>query len=1245
MSEHFRNKPFQCEICQRGFTRKYDWLRHNRTHHAHQPIVYQCWICGLAYPTWNELNEHRQSHNASFGSFVERQRALHGAARSFECELDEKQAENDIFQVASDLHAELQQLLRTILSDGPHKISLLVIAECGKGNQLGEVDEKLSIPFRAHSFTAHVEDNLNPDLVRSFDTLAGKMEDFHEDGSCWKVERILSVRVEVIRCRPLAGSCNLPVVSKPEDLKKTQIPLNGHTSNDCFYRAIASHFVKDLDSEDVQLFIDLNMKRLHANDVQVEVREIERFERINPHLSLRINVLYVDGEDVIPIRASRQLEGKNIINLVLYKSLMGDKVIGHFALINSLDTFVRRTYRDAKGKKQYEKCHTCPNCLQKFSRVHTLDNHVKECIRNEPRKLEFPPEGEQLQFQHFVKKFKAPFIGFFDMESCATPPVKTCSIKSCLKTTCSHKSHFFREQKAMAYSLIILDHKYDIVLQRHYHGYDCIQDLQNTLVEARKRVNGIIANIVPMTLTNEETVQFECATTCHICEGKLKKKDNDHLVRDHCHLTGKFLGAAHNSCNLNRPERKLVHIYCHNFSGYDSHLILKQIKFDKDLKSIEGLAHNTEKLRTLKMYDFIFLDSLSFLQGSLAELVQDLAKSKAEFKVLNQMPFAQDKTKRELLLRKGVFPYEFATSIEALRDAKSMPAKEHFFNHLTDSGVTDVDYEHANRVFQEFSCSNRLDYTMLYMMLDTALLADVFIHFRETMHDKFQLDPCQYISLPGYAYDCMLKLTGIAIDYIRDPDLFLMLSQNIRGGFSFVAKRLETNLVESNTTIQNDRLVKTPARRKNLLYIDANNLYGWAQCQALPIGEFTFLSESEIQSLDLDQLTNEDDYGYIFEVDLEYPSSLHKQHRSFPLAPEKITVTPSMLSSYQLKCREKLNLKKPKSNKLSATFYDREKYVVHYSTLKLYVKLGLKIKKIYRVVKFRQSKFLKEYIDYCTSMRQTAATDFKKRLFKLMANCIYGKFIENTSKHLKVKFARSKTDLMKYASNPRFMNCMIISPDLVAVFLKTAVTKAKQAYGVGFSILDLSKEFMYRSYYEHIVKAFDGRCEVLMSDTDSLFISTPFCTNPFERLLPILDTSNFDPSHPLACLENKSRLGYFKSETGCKLVTRFIGLRSKCYAFETEGSNDTIKCKGVSRAFKDKIPVSNFEKCIKNIASVYVTQYGMQSKNHLIHIVRNSKLAFSSYDDKRYVLSCGVHTLPFGSVEIAANSLSCSFCD
>lgn len=180
---------------------------------------------------------------------------------------------------------------------------------------------------------ALIEDDLDPDLERSFSELAIKMDNFHEDGSCWKMERIMSLRVEVVRCRPLVGSCNLPVVSSPKDLQKTMIPLTGQVNNQCFYRSIAYHFVKVTEFSILQLFISEHINKLHPTDVPVKLRDIERFEKMNKLLSLRINVLYVDGKEVIPIRSSRNLRGKNSINLVLYQCLARGKVVSHYAII------------------------------------------------------------------------------------------------------------------------------------------------------------------------------------------------------------------------------------------------------------------------------------------------------------------------------------------------------------------------------------------------------------------------------------------------------------------------------------------------------------------------------------------------------------------------------------------------------------------------------------------------------------------------------------------------------------------------------------------------------------------------------------------------------------------------------------------------------------------------------------------------------------------------------------------------
>lgn len=261
-----------------------------------------------------------------------------------------------------------------------------------------------------------------------------------------------------------------------------------------------------------------------------------------------------------------------------------------------------------------------------------------------------------------------------------------------------------------------------------------------------------------------------------------------------------------------------------------------------------------------------------------------------------------------------------------------------------------------------------------------------------------------------------------------------------------------------------------------------------------------------------------------------------------------------------------------------------------------------------------------------------------------MANSVYGKFIENKSKHMSVLFCSTAKYLRKWIVSPRYSNFKIINDSLVAVFLKKAAVKATQAYAIGFSILDLSKEFMFRSYYTKIKPFLGETCKVLMSDTDSLFLSVQSEKEPHSKIKHILDTSNFDTDHPLYSIANKSKLGFFKSETGSKKIARFIGLRSKCYAFEVENAKAQTKCKGIVKSFRRKIPISAYEKCLKEIQSHTTTQYILRSKTHEIQLAKQKKLCFSSYDDKLFMLPCGIHTLPYGSHEITTNLFACTFC-
>ena len=148
------------------------------------------------------------------------------------------------------------------------------------------------------------------------------------------------------------------------------------------------------------------------------------------------------------------------------------------------------------------------------------------------------------------------------------------------------------------------------------------------------------------------------------------------------------------------------------------------------------------------------------------------------------------------------------------------------------------------------------------------------------------------------------------------------------------------------------------------MLLDANNLYGWAMSQCLPTHGFKWVTDQDVQALDILNVPEDSSSGYICKVDLEYGQHLHELHKDYPLAPESLVVTEDMLSPFQQE-RYPASIKKP-SQKLCPNLYEKEKYVVHYRNLQFYVKNGLRIKKIHKVVTFQKSAWLKTYIDFNT---------------------------------------------------------------------------------------------------------------------------------------------------------------------------------------------------------------------------------------------------------------------------------------
>ena len=238
----------------------------------------------------------------------------------------------------------------------------------------------------------------------------------------------------------------------------------------------------------------------------------------------------------------------------------------------------------------------------------------------------------------------------------------------------------------------------------------------------------------------------------------------------------------------------------------------------------------------------------------------------------------------------------------------------------------------------------------------------------------------------------MLKMTKVKLEKISDADIHLFIEKGMRGGISYVSKRY----IKANNENCPDYDKEKPEIYIN--YLDMNNLYGGAMSQYLPYGGFKWVKTTNET---VNRILNKKDnslHGYFLEVDLEYLENLHIKHSDYSLEPEKIKIQDEWLSPYCLEIKNENDIKTGAVNKLTTNLMLKNNYVVHYRNLKYYISQGLIFKKVHRILEFKQSNWMKPYIDFNTQKRKEATNEADKNLFKLLNNAVYGKAMENMRK-------------------------------------------------------------------------------------------------------------------------------------------------------------------------------------------------------------------------------------------------------
>ena len=627
------------------------------------------------------------------------------------------------------------------------------------------------------------------------------------------------------------------------------------------------------------------------------------------------------------------------------------------------------------------------------------------------------------------------------------------------KVLCSHqneqKTLRLTELPAICFSLLILDEQGEIVFEKYYQGADAAAYFSKLLFSIEDQMMRILDKNAKMIMTEEDKMSFKAATNCEEC---LKPFDADtYKCRDHHHLSGKFRGTLCNFCNLQKKALRFVPLYCHNLSGFDAHLILRSLDIDQG--KFRTLSRNSEKIITMSLGKFKLIDSASFMPESLENLVSNLLdKESKHFKQTEKLAKNSEK-KFKLLTRKGVFPYEYLDSVSKLEDKSLPPPLGFFSTlkgvGVDEAGYQHAQKVWKTFECKTLACYMKL-YCVLDVRLLADVWTDWAATTSRPFKIEAEAG---YISLPSFAFDCFVSKTyrdekevitlidksmipfhddtqkGIrggsclikqkaAFDSAMEAALMSCADPDERAEYQKIMAKYEAEaeirskkFLEGGESIKKceqsgcDKNILGTGRMcvrhacKTILALDFTNLYGYSMTHKMPLDSFRNMDQAELRKHQVffDMKLTDKKYkdtnneGFIFCCRLGFPKRVQKKLLSYPLVPEALLVEEDMLSEGQ-NATWKALFSKSYSNgghkKMVNSFKTKQNYTSHYMLLSFLSSMGVKVS-IVRGYAFRQTNFISGYVNFCAAQRKKSSNASDKKLWKNMANIIYGKFIGN----------------------------------------------------------------------------------------------------------------------------------------------------------------------------------------------------------------------------------------------------------
>ena len=987
--------------------------------------------------------------------------------------------------------------------------------------------------------------------------------------------------------------------------------------------------------------------------------DIPKFEKLN---DIKINVYQYDKNFTkLETLYNNNDRNKNVITLLLVDEINKDGTINeHLVWIKDLSRLLRV---DDKHEKRFW-CYQCLN--SSYKTIELLEEHHNLCFNNESISTKLPSKtiinkdgveienpNSKIKFKNEQNKIMHPFNVFLDFESTLTN----------VENKIGENSEQYQKHEVNSCGI----------------KFNCIND---NLSKPIKIINN----------RNSEEVLKETIETLE----EYAKYSYDIIKNE------KLKNKSSKKEKLSNKNKNFLPVYIHNLKNYDGHFIMNSIsKYGYKSKDeiITAIPNNEERYISFSkkikvgeykdkdgeikpiLFEIRFLDTFAFMASSLSNLVDNLhpqAKQIEELvknfnetydkqidknnyidihlKTLNKIHddnmlklrkiykntsnYFKDDNEFKLMITKGVYPYDFIDNYNKMYTTV-LPSKDKFYSQLNDSECDDKDYKIAKTVWEQFKCNKFLDYHNIYLKSDVLLLSDIWENFRKTCYKIYELDTSYYYTAPGLSWDAFLKHKSdetkgeFFIELLTDNDMYLFFESGIRGGLSQITKRYAKANNKYMSNYNKDLL------NEYILYLDANNLYGYSMTQYLPQKDFKWNKQNWVNSFtkfedktnyyeNVDKILNIPDdnkIGYTFDVNLHYPKELHNLHNNYPLAPENKEIKKEWLNEWQKEDYNESNIKK-----LITNFHDKINYVVNYRILKLYLELGLKITKVNRVLQYEQDNFMESYIMKNTNERKNAKNDFEKDFYKLMNNSVYGKTMENVRNRISFVLVSSEKKALNMRNN--YKKITTFNDNLVGVHLcKKQITLNKPIF-IGQTVLDQSKFLMYDFHYNFMLKKIKRKnIDLLFTDTDSLCYHIKN-EDPFEIIKNnknLFDLSDYPKDHELYDPINKKVIAKFKNES-IKQIYEFVGLRSKLYSYSVDGEdNDHKKCKGVKKyVVNKKLTLNLYKEILNNRNTHSEKQNGFISDKHEIYTQTQNKICLSATDDKVFISDNNIDTYNIG---------------